>query len=94
MDRRNFAFDRVNFILLAAGMVVVIIGFLLMSGPGSTETVFNPDVFSARRIKVAPLVSLVGFLFMVYAIVRRPIDKHNNDKDLTNQTTPHSNDLD
>ncbi len=94
MDRRNFAFDRVNFILLAAGMVVVIIGFLLMSGPGSTETVFNPDVFSARRIKVAPLVSLVGFLFMVYAIVRRPIDKHNNDKDLTNQPTPHSNDLD
>ena len=94
MDRRNFAFDRVNFILLAAGMVVVIIGFLLMSGPGSTETVFNPDVFSARRIKVAPLVSLVGFLFMDYAIVRRPIDKHNNDKDLTNQPTPHSNDLD
>lgn len=94
MDRRNFAFDRVNFILLAAGMVVVIIGFLLMSGPGSTEIVFNPDVFSARRIKVAPLVSLVGFLFMVYAIVRRPIDKHNNDKDLTNQPTPHSNDLD
>ena len=94
MDRRNFAFDRVNFILLAAGMVVVIIGFLLMSGPGSTETVFNPDVLGARRIKVAPLVSLVGFLFMVYAIVRRPIDKHNNDKDLTNQPTPHSNDLD
>ena len=94
MDRRNFAFDRVNFILLAAGMVVVIIGFLLMSGPGSTETVFNPDVFSARRIKAAPLVSLVGFLFMVYAIVRRPIDNHNNDKDLTNQPTPHSNDLD
>lgn len=94
MDRRNFAFDRVNFILLAAGMIVVIIGFLLMSGPGSTETVFNPDVFSARRIKVAPLVSLVGFLFMVYAIVRRPIDKQNNDKDLTNQPTPHSNDLD
>lgn len=43
MDRRNFAFDRTNFILLAAGMVAIIIGFILMSGPGSTETVFNPD---------------------------------------------------
>lgn len=51
MDRRKFAFDKTNFLLLAGGMVVIIIGFLLMSGPGSTETTFEPDIFSARRIK-------------------------------------------
>mgnify|MGYP003544997574 FL=1 len=56
MDKRNFAFSRMNFILLAVSMVIVIVGFLLMSGPGSTETEFNPDIFSDRRIKVAPLV--------------------------------------
>lgn len=74
MDRQKFAFDKTNFILLAIGMAVVIIGFLLMSGAGSTETQFNPDIFSARRIKVAPIVSFLGFVFMIYAVVRRPKD--------------------
>ena len=73
--KRDFAFDRVNYILLAVGMAVVIIGFLLMSGSGSTATVYNPDIFSARRIKVAPVVCLLGFVSMIYAVVRRPKDK-------------------
>lgn len=72
MNKRDFAFSKANFILLAIGMVVVIIGFLLMSGPGSTETAYDPDIFSARRIKVAPLVCLAGFVSMIYAIVYRP----------------------
>ena len=72
MDKRNFAFDRVNYILLAVGMAVVIIGFLLMSGSGSSETAYDPDIFSARRIKVAPVVCLIGFVSMAYAVVRRP----------------------
>lgn len=72
MEKRDFAFDKVNYILLAVGMAVVVIGFLLMSGDGSTEHAFNPDIFSARRIKVAPLVCLAGFVSMIYAVVRRP----------------------
>ena len=72
MEKRDFAFDKVNYILLAVGMVVVVIGLLLMSGAGSTESAYNPDIFSARRIKVAPLVCLVGFVSMIYAVVRRP----------------------
>lgn len=74
MDKRDFAFDKVNYILLAIGMAVVLIGFLLMSGDGSTETAYNPDIFSARRIKVAPVVCLLGFVSMIYAVVRRPKD--------------------
>lgn len=77
MDKRDFAFDKVNFILLAIGMAVVVIGFLLMSGSGSTETAYNPDIFSARRIKVAPVVCLLGFVSMVYAVVRKPKDKED-----------------
>ncbi len=87
MDRRNFAFDRTNFILLAAGMIVVIIGFILMSGPGSTETVFNADIFSARRVKVAPAVCLFGFLFMIYGILRRPSRKDTEPNDIKNAPT-------
>ena len=72
MDRRNLAFDRTNFILLAVGFAVVIIGFILMSGPGSTEQAFNPDIFSFRRIKLAPVVCFIGFISMIYAVIRRP----------------------
>jgi membrane-bound ClpP family serine protease len=75
MEKKDLAFDKVNYILLAIGMAIVIIGFLLMSGSGSTETAYDPDIFSARRIKVAPVVCLVGFVSMIYAVVRRPKDK-------------------
>lgn len=75
MDKRNFAFSKTNFILLAIGMIIVIIGFILMSGSGSTETTFNPDIFSVRRIKVAPVMCLFGFLFIIYGILRKPKDE-------------------
>ena len=72
MDKRNFAFDKTNFILLTIGMAVVIVGFLLMAGPASTDTAYEPDIFSARRIKVAPVVCLLGFVSMIYAVIRKP----------------------
>ena len=78
MDKRNFAFDKVNFILLAVGMAIVVIGFILMSGGASIEEAYNPDIFSVRRIKVAPVVCLVGFVSMVYAVIRRPKDNEDN----------------
>ncbi len=67
--KHEFAFSKINFILLTIGMVIVVIGMVLMSGPSSTATEFNPDIFSARRIKVAPLVCLFGYLFMIVAIL-------------------------
>ena len=76
MDRQKFAFGKTNFVLLAVGMAVVIVGFLLMSGPSSTPTHFEPDIFSVRRIKVAPLVCLLGFVFMIYAVVKKPKDSN------------------
>lgn len=74
MDKRNLAFGRINFILLAMGMLLVVIGFLLMTGSASDATQYQPDIFSARRIKVAPVVCLVGFVSMIYAVVRKPKD--------------------
>ncbi len=74
MDKKNFAFDRMNYILLAIGMAIVVVGFILMSGGGSTEEAYNPDIFSARRIKVAPAVCLLGFVSMIYAVIRKSKD--------------------
>ena len=81
MDKRNFAFDKVNFILLAVGMAIVVIGFLLMTGPGSSDTVYEPDIFSVRRIKVAPIVCLFGFVSMIYAVMRKPKDSREGEKE-------------
>ena len=72
MDKKELAFDKMNYILLAVGMAVVVLGFILMSGRGSTETSYDPDIFSARRIKVAPVVCLLGFVSMIYAVIRKP----------------------
>ena len=63
-DKQKFAFDKVNFILLAIGMAIVIIGFLLMTGPTSSETVFEPDIFSvrssSRKYKVKKILPLLA----------------------------------
>lgn len=72
MNNHKFAFDKTNLILLAIGMAVVLLGFLLMGGPSTTADHFEPDIFSARRIKVAPMVCLAGFIFMIYAVMRKP----------------------
>ena len=72
MDKKNLAFDKMNYILLAVGMAVVVVGFILMSGGSSSEAAYDPDIFSARRIKVAPVVCLLGFVSMIYAVIRKP----------------------
>ena len=73
--KKNFALGKTNFILIAIGIVIIIAGLLLMSGPSSTETHFEPDIFSTRRIVVAPIVCFVGFVFMIFAIMYKPRTK-------------------
>lgn len=67
-----FAFSRINFILMAISLAIVLIGMILMSGKGTTDEAFNPDIFETRRIVVAPIVCLVGYLMMIVAILYRP----------------------
>ncbi|MBR2638444.1 MAG: DUF3098 domain-containing protein [Bacteroidaceae bacterium] len=71
MDKKKFAFEKNNYTLLFIGVVIITVGFLLMIGPGSTETHFEPDIFSFRRIKLAPAVCFAGFIFVIYAIMHR-----------------------
>ena len=67
----NFAFSKINFILIGISRVIVVIGFLLMIGASSDETNFNPEIFSDMRIKVAPVICLVGFLSVIFGIMYR-----------------------
>ena len=71
----NFAFSKINFILIGISMIIVVIGFLMMIGASSDEKTFNPEIFSDMRIKVAPIVCLVGFLSVICGIMYRPKKK-------------------
>lgn len=73
-SKDKLAFEPLNYKLLLIGIAVVIIGFILMSGGGSGDpNVFNADeLFSTRRITVAPIVCLIGYVFVIYAIMHRP----------------------
>ena len=57
--------------ILIAACVLIVVGYLLMAGPGSTEQAFNPDIFSTRRIVIAPMLSLAGYLLIVVGILRK-----------------------
>ena len=78
-DKKNLAFGKMNFILLAIGMAIVILGFVLMSSSGSTEMTYNPEIFSALHIKVAPVVTFLGFVSIIAAVVYKPKDGLNNE---------------
>jgi hypothetical protein len=69
----GFALGKENYRLMAIGFGVIVLGFILMIGGGSDDpNVFNPEIFSFRRITLAPLLLLFGFLFEIYAILKKP----------------------
>ena len=80
MNKKNFAFTKTNYILTAVGMAIIIIGLILMTGPNCTNEFFEPDIFSVRRIKVAPIVTLIGFIMVIVAIAYKP-KKETEDKE-------------
>lgn len=73
-DPAGFALGKENLKLMLIGLIIIIIGFALMTGGRSTDpNVFNKDIiFSFRRITLAPLVVMFGFLFEIYAIMKKP----------------------
>ncbi|MCB0480955.1 MAG: DUF3098 domain-containing protein [Flavobacteriales bacterium] len=72
-QNNGFVFKKENYVFLIAGAVTVLIGFILMSGGGSDDpNVFNPEVFSFRRITLAPTVVLLGFAIVMVGIFRKP----------------------
>ena len=69
---KDLAFGTLNYILLGVGIAIVVIGFILMAGEGTTEEMFNPEIFSDMRIKVAPMTCLIGFVVIIAAILVKP----------------------
>lgn len=71
----NMPLMRNNFILMIAAGIMIVLGFILMTGSASGIDEYNPEIFSTRRIVVGPFISFLGFVLMAVAIIIRPKNK-------------------
>lgn len=72
-QKPDFLFEKVNYTVLLIGIVVIAIGFILMSGGGSDNPkVWNEEVFNFQRIRLAPTIVLIGFGITIYSIFKKP----------------------
>jgi len=80
MKNNSFAFQRQNYLLLIAGLAVVVLGFIVMSGGGSEDpNEFSEEIFSFRRITLAPIMVLAGYGLVMYAIMKKPKADHKQE---------------
>ena len=71
----DFAFAKENYRLMLIGLAFIVVGFILMIGGGSKDpSLFNPEIFSFRRITLAPILILAGFVIEIFAIMKKPKD--------------------
>ena len=71
-----FIFGKKNYKFMFIGIACIALGFILMAGGGSDDpNVFNPEIFSWRRIRLAPTLILIGFGIQIYAILLNPDKK-------------------
>ncbi len=74
--RQEFIFQKKNYQFMFLGLAFIALGFILMSGGGSDDpNVFNPEIYSFRRIRLAPTLVLIGLGIEVYAILLNPHKK-------------------
>ena len=73
-NNKQFTLGKINIILIAVGFAIIVLGFVLMTG-STTHKEFNPDIYSFRRITVGPMISLFGFISIIFAILYKPKSK-------------------
>lgn len=72
-EDKGYALGKENLRLLMIGFLIIIVGFVLMIGGKSTDpNIFNKEIFSFQRITLAPIVVMLGFIFEIYAIMKKP----------------------
>ncbi|MDD2634754.1 MAG: DUF3098 domain-containing protein [Bacteroidales bacterium] len=72
-EKTGFVLEKKNYILIGVGFLLLIIGFILLSGGKAEDpSIFNPEIFNFRRITLAPIIILLGFITEIVAIVWKP----------------------
>mgnify|MGYP000512675514 CR=1 FL=1 len=79
MEDQKLPLAKENFKLIIIGLAVVILGFILMAGGGSEDPneFMEEELFSFRRITLAPGLVIVGYIFIIYAIMKKPKEDTN-----------------
>lgn len=73
MEKKKLLFGKRNYKFMLIGIFFVALGFILMSGGGSEDpNIFNEEIYSFRRIRLAPMLVILGFIIEVYAILTKP----------------------
>ncbi|PCE62777.1 DUF3098 domain-containing protein [Sediminicola luteus] len=74
--KKEFIFQKKNYLFMSIGLACIVLGFILMSGGGTDDpNVFNPEIYNFRRIRLAPTLVLIGLGIEVYAILLNPSKK-------------------
>ena len=69
-EKNNFIFKKRNYKIMILGLIIIAVGFILMSGGGSEDpNIFSPDIYNFRRIRLAPTLVLLGLGIQIYAIL-------------------------
>jgi len=85
-ERVNYPLGKINFIMMAICLLLIIIGFWLMTGSANVGDTFNYDIFESRRTAVGPVIAFVGFVLMAFAIIWRKKPQHSEQTDETTTT--------
>ena len=73
MEKKKLLFGKRNYKFMLIGIFFIALGFILMSGGGSEDpNIFNEEIYSFRRIRLAPMLVILGFMIEVYAILTKP----------------------
>ena len=79
IEQNKFALEKQNYILILVGFLIIVLGFILMSGGGTDDpAVFSYDIFSTRRITIAPIFIVLGFIIEIFGIMWVPKKKKDN----------------
>ena len=81
-DKVTYPLGKINFILMGVCLLLIIIGFWLMTGNANTGDTFNKDLFETSRVTTGPIIAFLGFVLMAFAIIYRKKDR----KDITDTT--------
>ncbi len=81
----NYPLGKINFILMGVCLVLIIIGFWLMTGSANVGDKFNKDLFETSRVTTGPIIAFLGFVLMAFAIIYRkkdnkPVDENNEEE--------------
>ncbi len=76
----NYPLGKINFILMGVCLVLIIIGFWLMTGSANVGDKFNKDLFETSRVTTGPIIAFLGFVLMAFAIIYRKKDNNNQEE--------------